>query len=581
MTTPPPQRNIDEQSVHVRLQSVTVSGDELSFLPAGVTAIVGGNNVGKSTLLREINELISASPRTNAAESGLIVDGVSIEKAGSYDQLLVWLDANAGYVTDPRPGYIKFDSGPVSSEFVNLYWARSAGLGALTPFFVHYSVALARANMVQPVAQRVNIASPPQHPIHVLQDDAALLQEINQLCQSIFRRPLTLDRLSAHALLRVGTPLVKAPPIDAVTGEYREALTKLPSLDVQGDGMRSLLGLVLPILTSSYSVVIVDEPEAFLHPPQAFQLGRTLAALAEARGIQVVLATHDRNLLAGLLAANSPVSVVRLDRTGDKTTAHQLHANEVEALWTDPVMRYSNVLEGLFHRVVVVTEADPDCRFFAAALDAIDETSPLPIAPSEVLFVPAGGKDGMAKIVRALRGVQVKVVAVPDLDLLDDSTKTKKLVEAFDGDWDELRRDYEVAINDLRAMPVEATCGQVVAQVQSALAGMDDVPWTEETKQILRPALRTRKSELAALKRYGVSAFAGQAAASADRLLGHLDSLGICCVREGELERLAPTLGISKGPAWLGAALKAGAHRSLAAGQHVIRVLAAAQVEDA
>ncbi len=50
------------------------------------------------------------------------------------------------------------------------------------------------------------------------------------------------------------------------------------------------------------------------------------------------------------------------------------------------------------------------------------------------------------------------------------------------------------------------------------------------------------------------------------RLLG---AMGVVAVSVGELEGFAPTLGVAKGPAWLSAALEAGAHKESAAQRHV------------
>jgi hypothetical protein len=75
------------------------------------------------------------------------------------------------------------------------------------------------------------------------------------------------------------------------------------------------------------------------------------------------------------------------------------------------------------------------------------------------------------------------------------------------------------------------------------------------------------------LTEFGQMAFKGQAAVAADRLLEGLDRIGIVALRAGELENLAPTLGISKGSAWLPAALAAGAHRDEATQQHLHRIL--------
>ena len=45
----------------------------------------------------------------------------------------------------------------------------------------------------------------------------------------------------------------------------------------QGDGMRSFASVVLHLLaTVTPSILMLDEPEAFLHPPQARLLGTSL-----------------------------------------------------------------------------------------------------------------------------------------------------------------------------------------------------------------------------------------------------------------------------------------------------------------
>jgi len=90
----------------------------------------------------------------------------------------------------------------------------------------------------------------------------------------------------------VGNPDVEAPRIDKVTAEYRSALGRLKPLSEQGDGMCSMLGVLIPVVSATYPIVLVDEPEAFLHPPQARILGQSLAVLAQERNLQLFLATH-------------------------------------------------------------------------------------------------------------------------------------------------------------------------------------------------------------------------------------------------------------------------------------------------
>lgn len=196
-------------------------------------------------------------------------------------------------------------------------------------------------------------------------------------------------------------------------------------------------------------------------------------------------------------------------------------------------MRFSNVLDGLFHRAVVLAEADADCRFYSAALFEADLAEELNLSPSEVLFVPSGGKQGMAKLARALSAVAVPVIASPDLDILNDAAVLRDLVVALGAEWEPLEADYRVACQPF-------TSGQL--------------DWDQ-------------------IKKYGQAAFKGQAGASASTLLDNLDRLGIVGVRVGEMEGFANDLDASKGPAWLSAALEAEVHKRPEVRAHIARII--------
>ncbi|RNM17373.1 hypothetical protein EFL26_00870 [Nocardioides pocheonensis] len=565
----------------VSVQRLTIGQSEVALPSKGVTAIVGGNNVGKSTVLRELVTRLSVDPGQDVTSRGrpVLVHDLRLETEGTADDVLAWLRETAHLTWNPVEVFVNSEGrGHMPPAQVVHFWTLGDRLGSLHEFMVHFSDPMSREGMLGPAEPRGDITNPPTHPLHRIGDDAKLFEEVNDICQEIFRVPLTLDRLSTNHTLRVGIPSVTAPPIDRVTAEYREALGTLPPIMSQGQGMKSLLGLLLPVVTATRPIIVIDEPEAFLHPPQAFDLGRILASMADDRGVQVILATHDRNLLAGLLDPGAPVSVVRLDRVGDDTSASQLAADDLATLWNDPVLRYSNVLDGVFHRLVVLAEADGDCRFYAAALDSMNRNDPLSAPPSEVLFVPSGGKDGMPKIARALGAVNVRVVASPDFDIFDDEAKLRRLVEAFGGRWADFADDYRVAISDLLPRSTGATCGDVLQAIQVQLEPVSSEPWTQERKEQLRPTLRTSQSGMSDLKRYGARAFRAGGAPRAAALLDKLAALGICPVREGELESLAPELGVSKGPAWLAAALKAGVHENEATKAHIGLLIQSAAV---
>ncbi|MFI5491849.1 ATP-dependent nuclease [Actinoplanes sp. NPDC051859] len=548
------------------------SGAEIKLPPRGITAIVGGNNVGKSTVLRELLACMDRNDNRKIANTKVLRDA-SLSKIDRFDNLLSWLQEN-GYYTSAGTYALPGSSPGIADHVVRYLWESIGSLGQLMPFLVHYSEVVSRVGLVGGVSRREDISSPPAHPMHHIEDDEELLGQFNKICVRIFRVPLTLDRLSNTVAFRVGTTNVAAPPVDAVTRDYRDALSSLPLLSEQGDGMRSLMGALLAVMTSSYPVVLIDEPEAFLHPPQAFELGRVLGEIASKREIQIVLATHDRNLVAGLLEVDHDVSIVRLDRDEGNTTASQLQSSEVKLLWSDSVLRYSNVLDGLFHRMVVLAEGEDDCKFYQAALDALDDGDAARVAPSEVLFLPTGGKDGMSKIAKALLSLRVRVVASPDLDLLDNSGKVRKLVESFGGRWDDFKDDYQTAVKPFQVPHPKAAHRDILDAVSSVLGKDPDAPWDGASANAVRAQMRLAESPWKALKLYGMRAFkTGESRAAAKRLLDRLDVLGICLVREGELERFANDIEVSKGPEWLPAAIADGAHAKEEAREHLRRVI--------
>src|SRR5680860_622555 len=283
-------RGGDAAALGVHIDEIVLAGGSIVRGPApGVTAVVGGNNAGKSTLLRNTRDLLARDVGGTVA-GWRLVESLTLTKSGSGADCVAWLGEHAHYTTTNQGGF--FTGGRVlPARLLGARWDQLGfdRLGALSQFFVQYADAQSRLGLAAPAGRRGDISEPPAHPLHYLEDNEQLLRQMDELSREIFQQPLTLDRLGGNVGLRVGTPTVAAPPVDAVTQEYREALIALPHLQDQGDGMRSLLGLLLPVVTATHQIILVDEPEAFLHPPQARALGRALARIAVERGLQIVL----------------------------------------------------------------------------------------------------------------------------------------------------------------------------------------------------------------------------------------------------------------------------------------------------
>lgn len=596
-TEPATETTTEGESGNVAINIATIrlrNGQEIPLPGPGVTAIVGGNNVGKSTLLKQVLECLDRSPSTphRFGAGYRLVDSLLLHVRGSGSDFVAWLRDNAdlGVSRGGRAqGFVRFgqqqplDAVSAKNKWEHLYSDPSPGyLVDLAGFLVLNADWENRRNMSGGVEIRQDADSAPQHPFHGMQDDHSLVRRLSEMTERLFGAPLTLDVTGRTLTLRVGSSRIPAPRLDESHAAYRAEMAGLPQLSEQGDGMRSFVGLLLPLLTAKYPIVVIDEPEAFLHPPQAAEMGRILGTLASENKVQIILATHDRNILRGLLDANVPISIVRLHRTGNATTAHQLEPSAVRALWTSPTLRYTNVLDGLFHRVAVVAEADRDCHFYAAALTEANRLAPSQIPPSEVHFIPSYGKQAMAGLIKALTAVRVPVVVSPDLDILSSKQELVTLVQALGGDWSEFDRDYRVATAPFVSPREPARCRDALNAVTSILQNRLDDVYDSKIRESVMAQLRSRENPWKNLKTAGDRAFQGaQAIAAGQRLLKALDAIGVVTVRVGELERFARTIDEGKGVAWLTAALNAGEHRTQDAADHVRRVITAAATKEA
>lgn len=568
------------KNFHVAVSEInTKSGDQIIPPLVGVTVIVGGNNAGKSTFLRDLWVRLSRPSYT--VYKPVLIEGIGLHRSGSDADALTWFRNEWRWSGNKyKPGFVD-DSGTTTSianirKFVK-QGSSPESIAGIVNHVVQRGDLHKRVEVVEAVDQRDGLQDRPRHPIHRLQDDPTLLDQIQQLSRRIFRQELTLDRLGGKTQLRVGITDVDPPRVDQITPEYINSLANLEPLDSQGDGMRSLMGLLIPLVTGSCRILLIDEPEAFLHPPQAKLIGRVLGEIAVASGIQIFLATHDRNLLVGLLEGQAPVAVVRLDRKDDGTAVHQLKEQLVRELWDEPVLRYSNVLDGLFHRAVVLAESDGDCRFYAASLDSV--TDP-PFPPGDIQFVPVGGKDGFGRVVRALRSIAVPSVVIADLDVLNDGKRMRAFVEMLGGKWDHFKGDYETATRQFSVPRTPKTRAEVLKLATKVLTEDPEKRYDKECERLLQAAIRADRSPWQDLKEFGIRAFKGGAAVDAAlKLLDRLESIGAVLVREGELERLAPHVHSKKGPEWIVEALQLKSYLEDRAQEHIARVIGAIEAQ--
>ena len=342
------------------------------------------------------------------------------------------------------------------------------------------------------------------------------------------------------------------PGEDRVSPRYIERLSKLPVLSEQGHGMRSFAGCMLATLASPALVQLVDEPEAFLHPPHARLIGNLLTK-QKPNWRQLIIATHSGDFLRGALDSEvDNLKIVRLSRNSNVNHGRQLDVGDIQKLWSDPILRFSNVLDGLFHESVVVCEGDADCRFFAAVLEAIHGSEhPQP----DVHFSSTGGKDRLHVVVSSLVALGVPTRVVADFDVLKEEQPLRRIFEALGGSWSKIEKDWIATKKAVEQKAPPLTRNQVSSKIKEIMGASEETNMTEREIDQIRKTLKATSSWNLA-KQCGVDIVpSGQARQLLNSLLSSLRSIGLFVVECGELERFAPTVG-KHGPQFVAEVLK-------------------------
>lgn len=343
-------------------------GTQLELGRHEILVLVGPNNAGKSVALRDIlSKLETRSVQTS------VVKQVAIDTGGDLASFVRWVESFPRRVSIANnPNTYDLPIGRLTSAHISQWGeARNHGLYALTPIFAIHLSTEARLQAANPVQSINFVVEPPTSPLQHLYESDEHEERLSRIFREAFNHDLIVNRVAGSMIvLHVGTRPVPRGG-DRQASSYRHAINMLPTLDSQGDGIRAFVGVLLHALVVDRDIILIDEPDAFLHPPQAAFLGRVLAVETPSPR-QLIVATHSTDFLRGILdAPASSVRVVRIRRKGDANHVRELVPEAVREVWRDPLLRYSNVLDGLFHDGVIICEGDGDCRFYGAMMDAV------------------------------------------------------------------------------------------------------------------------------------------------------------------------------------------------------------------
>lgn len=427
----------------VFIKSIKFNDDtQLPINYNSVIVFTGANNSGKSQVLRDVETGLDES---NSLPT-IVIKDIEYDFLGMIDQATFFREH---FNVNQQGYYEMLESGETfDKRSLQTYWQNRTFYKNLHMLFIKRLSTEGRLTSSNALQRDYH---PKQNPIYKLCQSESLAQKLSDYFRQAFGSDLIVNRNDMQTIpLHTG----QAPDKTAFTildqDEYYNQVTKLPKLQEQGDGMRSFVSILLDTFTSEYSITLIDEPEAFLHPPQARLLGKMLAN-NNPDNRQLLISTHSEDFLQGLLDTNSEnVTVIRINRDSNINRMSVLQNDKIKKLWGNPILRYSNILSGLFHEKVIVCESDYDCLFYQAIMDAIYEHKN-EIAP-DILFTHCGGKTRIKDVVSALKAVNVSVVAICDFDLLNSRQNFEAITNSFGIDYRvTLSEDMKIIYDSMNA----------------------------------------------------------------------------------------------------------------------------------
>ena len=531
----------------VTFQGLTFSDDTTVQLdPTDVVIFVGPNNAGKSVALRELEERLRDQPIET-----IVVKSAARHDTGTSKGFRAFLDK---YVRIRAQGANRVFSG----YGINLTMGGNEKLAWPTPHFRSFCPLFC---MRIPTENRITASNPAEavdpsegvfsHPVHMLYDDDQLEEKISGYFSRAFGEDLILDRTSGRQLpLRVGQRLKPDAGEDRISKTYRDRLrASTVLLQSQGDGMRSFASVILHLLAPiTPSILLLDEPEAFLHPPQARLLGEIIATEKSTRA-QLFVATHSPDVLHGLInVAPDHLRVLRIQRDGNINRIKELDKELVKKISSDPLMKYSSVMSGVFHERVIICESDADCMFYSSLLDLPDINGG---RQPDVLFIHASGKDRMATLAEALVALDVPVDIFADIDVLNNLLVLKGIIEALDGNWADIESKAAAVKKAIEEQKPWLSVDEIKRSITDAL---DKEPPDGGSVKQLNSEIRSifrKASPWDAVKEAGKAALPqGQATQQFLDLQCLCKKAGLWIVPVGEMEGFCKSIG-GHGPGWV------------------------------
>lgn len=434
-----------------RIASFTLGNRTVDLSDDQIVCFVGPNSAGKSSALRAVYNFSHGRPYGSGEGTDYTssqISAASIRTIESKDKIKEKLLKKL-HTTASSVRWFGANTALERGDFDRLLdialSADPVGLHRFDQLFFYMVSAISRFHTISPTQHVLLTESGPITPLHLLYLDPVLEKKISDISVELFRKEIALNPGAGSSVtLHVG----QRPDASKYGGDrtqaYANAVASLPSIMEEGDGLKSTIGLLCSLLGPDKEAFFVDEPDLYLHPPQAYSIAKVIAR--EKTQSQLFFATHSSRFLQGLAEhAAERVLIIRLEQNYGIYSFRIVDPDVFHKIRTSAILKFTNVIEAVFFQHAFVCEEAADCYLYSTLLERSGHTW----SRDSSFWIGVNGKSNLPKSVKALKALAVEPYVICDFDILRERDVARDLfplIEAQGKDPSEIQSYLEQRI---------------------------------------------------------------------------------------------------------------------------------------
>ena len=540
-------RNMEKQNNNIPSISIEKIkfNDETSieFKNDDIVLLVGANNVGKSRTLKDLKDDLN-----DLSKPRVIVDEIVYKSSDfSSSQLKNYFEKNI--IKDSWENYNVFIDENQSYCFSASSFTDNVDEKQFYKALFSFLSTESRLNITRPITFNTTVDNRSLTIMKGLESDSKSIDTLNKVLQMGFGKSVEVYEEYRDGTLVKKYKIGKSTNIIAAINSNRRdnlnLLKDMEDLHSQGDGIRSAFAILSSLIVNNHSLFLIDEPETFLHPPQARLLGKNIVALSKQK--QCFISTHSIDFIKGVLEADSSrVKIIKIDRLENENKFNLVDNDSVAEIANDKNLRYTNILDGLFYDGLVLCENESDCKFYSAILENLNLA-----LYQNTLFCAVGGKDQFKKVVPLLKKLNIQYFIIADIDLINNKDNLKQLVNSIEPNcYDQIDACHKKFIEEFeKGMNSQVKTQQVIkTEIDQLLT--EDKYMPDAIAKGIKDILKNISS-FKLLKSGGKNILPqGECVDLFNQLKEFLNEHKVFILECGEIERFVPEVG-GHGNAWV------------------------------